>query len=469
MNRRMIVLFAVFVTVLAAYLWGNVTNPSLCFDPAQFIFTVLGLEVGSPPFSGPGTLADAFRLNLVRNLDPGGFTLMSRYWAHVSTNPIWLRLLSVSFLVIAIVFIYRTGKLLLRDRYLALLLSLLPLTNQVIAEWSLFPRAYGMEVCGIAWLALLCYCERWLATRQSFVVVIATMTFFATSRYSYLLAVAAFALAWTITERDWKRLLAFGIPFLPAVLPLFLHHAQENRDYIGAFVLAGKSSDEVLDLVRVNLSSIEAWFQAVFFLIYLLHRRASGRSRHRRFFWFLLILNLSFIPPSLLGIYPWKITERFTISLNVLSYVALISSLSMILSALRSSKIRLRLNAPSFLVLSAILAVTVSAFRFDPYSDALEAHQLARSEGRTSGKGYVSPAIFMESKYLFEFGALRGNPEYPLKILTASAEELSEPYLDQLDYAIVGKSDPWAVEAFSKRSDFVRGKPFYHLEYFVRR
>ncbi|OFZ22209.1 MAG: hypothetical protein A2X94_01765 [Bdellovibrionales bacterium GWB1_55_8] len=474
MQSRFFVI-ALFAAAFAAYLWGNVTNPVLCYDPAQMIFTVLGLTNTSPPFSEPGTFLDAWRLNLSRNMDPGGFTFLLRYWALISTNHVWLRLLSVLFLGLGVFILYRLGVLLLRDRYLAGLLALFPLTNPVIAEWSLFPRAYGMEVCGVAWVSYLCYRPGLLRSRSGVFLSIAALSFFATSRYSFLLTLSAFVFAFGISTAGQRRfslrmLFLLCLPFVPILIPLF-YHLPENRDYISQFILSGKTLMETRDILRVNFGVPEALFQCIFFLAYAAQRGLGAlKGRHRIFFWFLVLLNLSFIPVSMAGYYPWYLTQRFTIAVNIASYISLIPSVAILLPLLRKSAGRPRLGILGFLMAAAALLSSISMFRFDPYSDTLSVIQEAEREGRLSEKGYFSPAVYAEAKYLFEYGILKGHQSYADKKIVTGLWIVDKKIADEVDYAVISRADAGALALFEEHPAFVREKKrFYHLEYFVRK
>lgn len=462
--------------ILASYLSGNVANPFFWFDAAGQIFMSLGIDPFAAPFAGPGSLSDSIEMNLIGNMDPGGFTLLMRYWAMMSLDPAWLRTLPLLFLLGALGALFSHVLRSTNDIFLAAVLALFPLTNPLIAQWGLTPRAYSMEMFGAVVAALLCYYRG--ADKRTILGSLALLACFATSRYSFLFVVFSFLAALFVCSREtiklrfsWKFVTIAFTAALPVAIPLFWH-IQNKVTYISRFVLARKDFGEILQILQTNFSRIETLLQIAFFLLYsALPSSDPEKARHRMFFWFLLFANLCYVGVSALGIYPWYLSERYTITLNILSYVAFASAICLLIGKLKFPK---RLSMTGYISLSILLAASASTFRLDPYTNTFEAFSWAKAEGLlATGKVFLSRGIQVDSRFLFEHGPLKGAEGaglYPNRIVTSLQDAAPDPTLpEDVKYAFVASADNKTTQHFALHPDFGLKKEFMHIRVFERR
>ncbi|OFZ22215.1 MAG: hypothetical protein A2X94_01795 [Bdellovibrionales bacterium GWB1_55_8] len=465
------------VLIVGSYLWGNVTNPFFWFDAAGQLFMALGMDPCGPPFAEIGSFWNSLKLNLGGNMDPGMFTILVRYWAFISTHPAWLRILPLLFLLAALVLIFRLTIKATNDLFLSAVLAFFPLTNPLIAQWGLSLRGYAMEMCGAVLASLLCYEPEVLKDKRRLIGAVLLLGFFAGSRYSFLLVIFSLGAALAITRFEElrlkisKRMIAFGsLALLPIAIPLSMH-AQTKVTYISRFVLAGKTPRGFFDIVLANLSRPEVLLQIVFVLVYsALLKGDPIKRRHQTFLYFLIFVNIAFIAVSIIGVYPWVLDERYTISLNIVSYVAAASAVSIIASKLEPRK---ALSAGGYAALCAIQALAVSNFKLDTYTNTYDSLEWAKSEGLLENRvSFLSRGAQIDARYLFEHGYLKGKwPEfYPGGFIANNSDQAPDAKtLSGIDHAFIATADYKMLAYFKQHPDFEPLKEYNHLRIFKRK
>lgn len=226
---------AAYVIVVLLYVFcltrcvQNLDIPTLWFDEAGQFYMGKGLNHFSPPGAPEGTVADVIRNNSLYNMDPGGYGLLLHFWSKISCGHVWLRLLSLSFFLTAVVFVVMIAYRVTRDRLWSAMAGLIPFfVKWNVAAFEL--RAYSMELAGVVvglWFVLE------IMRRQDYKRIVAAslvLSVFITSRYACMMAVfvdCCFIL-WVIVRspltvrQKWLRVVVFAVPLLATVGACYL-------------------------------------------------------------------------------------------------------------------------------------------------------------------------------------------------------------------------------------------------------
>lgn len=178
------ILSAVYLSLL--YMAArNLSYSFLWFDESGQFFISQGLNHDSLPYSNRGNILDVINSNAHYNMDPGGYGILLYLWSGISTNIIWLRLLSFLFMCSAILLSIVTTLKIYKSPKIATISGLLVFSLFGGAQFYEL-RAYGMELCGVIaglWAAIWCYNS--LSLRKIIITTL-ILAFFATSRYTML-------------------------------------------------------------------------------------------------------------------------------------------------------------------------------------------------------------------------------------------------------------------------------------------
>ncbi|MDR3591372.1 MAG: glycosyltransferase family 39 protein [Negativicutes bacterium] len=487
-------LFLLVALLLAAPLaCHNLSDPNFWFDESGQFWMAKGLNHFSPPFSPEGSLGDALASNRQYNLDPGGFTVLLHYWVKAGSDPAWLRVLPLVFLVLTFFFLL----------LICLALSGSALTAVTVAVFALWPfdmifsygfelRAYGMEIAGI--MACLYFFIRAIEapTGKNLLLLGLTAGLFMTSRYSFIIAIAATAvgLFFTVFRGSIRRFVTRGYGFyLPVALALvviwfgMLQHQSSGPGltYLSGFLLKGKSWPEVAALIQTNLFTLK-YLPFLLFAAVIPILGAAGillpGGRHQSCFRGLWLWALSFqlfsVLLSVLGKNPWAINTRW--SLNLQAVVILSSCCLMILltgyfhprAATWGDYRRIKALAVACLVVAAMTGLNRPVHTSYDYTYR---HLSALGDRLNSTRFYVGYYSSPTVRYLFEYGPLRQRGDiYPQNFLFENRVDYfsrSTISSDKIDMAVLALVDEAGVkryqERFDKRFVVTAGEPLAFL------
>lgn len=223
-------LAAVAYVVFAVLIVSRINPASMWYDESGQFFIARGLNHYSEPFAPMGSLADLVYNNANYNLDPGGYSVVLRYWSLISTNEMWLRTLSMlfyaGFVGMTILLLRKaTGSRLLG--WVGGLLCFLLITGPT----ATMVRAYSMELMGVSyglWM-LMKIADR--PASPTLLWLSLGLCFFITSRYTIVViggiySVVALILLLCDTTRTLSRrllrCLLYGLPLLLTVAAIYL-------------------------------------------------------------------------------------------------------------------------------------------------------------------------------------------------------------------------------------------------------
>jgi len=201
MNRSLSVLdrLAVIVTEMLPPIIGlvcvlivlsvgsNLSSPHFWFDEAGQYWIAMGQNHFSAAHSPLGSLHDVWSNSKHSIADPGGFTLLVRFWSELfGSSPVTLRLLPALFGAFFFVLIFAWCRRNLLPAYVACAISAFMLVLPNLVEELVELRPYSMELCGVLALgmATLVFLEK--PTRFTLAVLIFVDALFLLSRYSFV-------------------------------------------------------------------------------------------------------------------------------------------------------------------------------------------------------------------------------------------------------------------------------------------
>ncbi len=168
----------------------NIHYPFLWFDEAVQFWISNGIKPDAQAFTKIGSLYDAIYLNKYFNLDPGGFTIIIRYWSKINTNQSFLRLLPFLFYIAAHSLIIYILYLKNKNIFVSTLFSFVIFLFPNLYETAFELRAYSMELLGIVIIILAIeVCNKDSKHKSIFLFSIMSAILM-TSRYSTLITVS---------------------------------------------------------------------------------------------------------------------------------------------------------------------------------------------------------------------------------------------------------------------------------------
>jgi hypothetical protein len=189
---KAVLLLGIAVLVAFPLVHYNLADANFWFDESGQFWMAKGLNHFSPPLSAEGSLYQVMANNRQYNLDPGGFTLLLHYWSGFSCDPAWLRTLPFLFLILTFYFLLLTVYELSGAVLPALAAAaIIPWLFPMILGYGFELRPYSMEVAGIFASLFLLVRTVHRPTRANLTVLGLVCSFFLTSRYSFIIDIAA--------------------------------------------------------------------------------------------------------------------------------------------------------------------------------------------------------------------------------------------------------------------------------------
>lgn len=446
---------------------ANLDNIGIWYDEAVQFWMSRGEDPYAEPFTAPGRLIDAIHSNGLNNLDPGGFTILLRWWLHGGTGVAWLRTLPIIFFVIGAGALALIGWRRFRNVPFALVCGLVPTLYPMLLVFATELRAYSMEFAGIAvGCALIDRIALEPTSDRLLLIAGATFGFFLTSRYAFGLftAAAAFGL---ILACHWRRraalpttrladLPAMAVPMMAVALliaryalwPQFWnrihYHGGAMLEYFASTTAATKSATEILRALADNLfgpGGLPITLAAVVGLLVLLQkagRNFDGRTGPIRARWQSLakfVDHADLTPICLICLaalvlsgltwrwHPWDMSAKWSLWLYGLSAVVIVQFAAAALA--RGADLKFLSYSPhARTAFSAVtgLALVLAAVRMDLWlaryqrwtwpsvvSELTKVEELKPEAGTVALDKYDYPTV----RYLYEYGPLRGGTAYP--------------------------------------------------------
>lgn len=319
MKTAKIVLIALIVllAVRPSFVWMG--HQDFDYDEAGQFWMAKGLHHFSEPNAKDGTIADIIENNRYYNLDPGGFTLLLRFWARISNDIHFLRALPVLFYWLFVFAMFLLGRLLFKsDLWGLLFASLAVLPNLHIPYFSIpftiksgYLRAYSMEMCGIAFSIFYWVKHKDHLSVKKILAFSFFLSFFCTARYGFLITAFAISLRVLFILFESKtnfsdfvaKILLYSVPLLCVVsLIYFLETRYQNPN--------ANVPDYDTSLYQTP-TLLLGWMSVSYFCVlgysayqYLIRKKKLNE-------WIVLsnIVGCVFMVLSLLDKYPWAPTK----------------------------------------------------------------------------------------------------------------------------------------------------------------
>ena len=461
-NGVSLLIFVSSIVATAIYARENLGYLGLWWDETAQFWISQGINHYAEPGTESGGLIEAFRLNRFQNMDPGGFTFFSYYWTRLSQDIEWVRTLPFLFFLLLQLSLGVLGWKLSRSGIIAAIAFALPLLYSGAMYFGMENRAYSMEMAGVAVAVtgLMVALEK--QTPRSYLLLGVLCAIFLTSRYSFVLIIAAIGLAIMYTKpKGWSRsilplvgrLFIFAIPVMltgGVVFWLMLRYQvwpeMTDSSYLG-IAAPVYSRNSVLEgnpqfrtLVNRNLFSPAALPITLSIIYFLFIQNSVHKFFQKRYpgiqisqhvsviFVFVIAIEFLTIFLSFLGMYPWDIGARWNAYLLTVSMIACIGLLTEIrmlwhaCAAASEAVGRWEYKVGSVLGIAAVLGMGGYAVKNgteyrlsdrSPWPDLADQIHQYHDTGTSTGKLFVTRYDIPVIRYLYEYGPFRQLDEYP--------------------------------------------------------
>jgi dolichol-phosphate mannosyltransferase len=433
------VAWGVLAAAVAVYAARNLGSEEIWYDEAMQVHTSLGVHPMAEPFSPQGSLREVVWRNAADQLDPGGFGVLLHVWMRVfGTEALVLRALSGLLMLAGLAALAVLAGRWIRHPLAPPAAVALALADNLVREHALEIRPYALEMAGV-WVAFLA-ADRLVArpgVARSLTLGLVLVALLG-SRYSAFLTSAALAGAvvfhlWPLRARDRDRrhpwlILATLLP--PALglaaiarwsVPGLLRRASWNDGelvgYLDAYKAGAQTLPEGLVAALGNLIHPAALSLTVMAMLAMWRVRAtasrnpSPRSHLVGRAAILLLLVTIVLWPW----HPWAPGTKWSFYLRLVSSVCLLRLVADAFPWLLSRVVARRAAASlavGVVALGAWLVARHERWRWDVAFPAL-----VRVGDSLVGEGVgviaVDPYPMPLVRYHYEFGSLRGRPEYP--------------------------------------------------------
>ncbi len=383
----------------------------LWFDEAGQFWISKGLNHDSAPLSSEGGILDVIENNKYYNKDPGGFGILLHCWSFFSNHHIWLRLLPfIFFLSVVMVFIYMSYRW-LKNLDIALLMGFIPIFFAVILDMGFEIRAYSMETLGAVLCVVALEQIREKPTVRNLLKWSCILSMFITSRYSLIIVVFATSifvvyLIFIGFETLKKKMVLIGIYAIPLLASL-------SYIYMMAFKYQNTDNKQLsyLQYLRNNPLIILKPFNFLYVLfigfcayLFFARRKYKVLNKYVPVLVLAVTANLLFIILSYMGIHPWRVASKGSISM----VMPVLLCVSFLVGEVLKRLLTLREMA-KYYVLPALLAFVIyerndSLFpRNNPDNLALDFKRINIGNKKVYVECWESPCV----RYLFEYGVMK--------------------------------------------------------------
>jgi len=328
LRKDSLILVVTILTLLVLFLNASrqLDRDYLWYDDAGQFFISQGLNHDSPPNSERQGLRQVIENNRDYNFDPGGFSVLLHFWSGISTNYLWLRVLSFVF------FIGSVGSLLILGSYWkwpvvkTVCLSLVLFLSPFFIEVSTSIRAYSLEGFGTL---LIILCIEHLKKNPSnwcFVAWSILLAVLSTSRYSFILvsgiAIGFLFLLWFIGDRKKcvQKLFLICSIYMPTLILIFYLSLQFQNASLKQLNYLPYLSNNLRPIIYIdNLVFVVG--NLMLLLPYLFIQKLQFLRKYSTLFLFVVVVNFVFGLISILGYHPWDPYSIRCISMSILSLV----------------------------------------------------------------------------------------------------------------------------------------------------
>lgn len=469
------ILFLLAIFIYRNLAVNNLSNPNFWFDESGQFWMAKGLNHRSVPYSKEGGVREVINENKISNQDPGGFTLLLHFWTINNNSPFHLRLLPYLFYIGMTTFLSLSVWYWTKSVTLALLcLITTPLLKGMMLDYGFELRAYSMECMG---LTTTIYIVNRLINSKSnflFLLLVFCLSVFTTSRYSFIVVVAATFLLLGIYQ--FKYILSRWYYVTPLIVTIFGVYFLTYRfqfssltppTYVIPVSLFQVSITRAFDILIKNATSFNGiWMfvsPTIYFTFFWFGMSRYLNKNFKIISIFSIFYNLILIVLSILGKYPWYIEVRWNIGMHVVNLICMWSIIGQFYTLLNSYQTKNSLSKYSPLVL--LLCVVIGAkpiiflarkythyFR-NSYDSIYSNLSNPKLDEFKDSKLYISYNASPTWRYLNEYGPLKGNLNYPNNEIYETGEEYfkSSPIKEDVTYMIISHTNEDEKKNYSSR------------------
>ncbi|MCJ7733969.1 MAG: hypothetical protein MUP11_05420 [Anaerolineales bacterium] len=438
----------IWLTIIVLFSLNNITNPDFWFDESGQFWVAKGLNHVSEPYSQVGTIGDLIQNNRVYNLDPGGFTLLLRYWTMIANSPIFLRLLPLMFFSLSMILVSRLCLIWYPNHPFSFFAGFILLFSSLLKYYAFELRPYSMEMFTALASLFLCHkIPKILSSGKTAIFAGLAMALLLTSRYPAFLTIGVLGcftfyelISKEITKQSIINFTIFITPIVisAAAIYFFTFQFQFPRanppSYVDDFMLLTGNSWDIL----FNLETIKVYAPFLILLsLFIFKFKNVPINQFKKYFSFTIILNILFAILSLTGKHPWSFITKWDISIHVIMLLSLLpfiffglNQFEKIFNVKRMTNLFFNIT---FIFISAIIATNYTYSGFGSIYDNFTECQVVKNENVTIlATNYASPTI----RYFFEFGPLNKYDQIYQNI-NFSGNSGGPEYINDFDYIIL--------------------------------
>jgi len=471
---------------LTIFVVRQIGSTGFWYDESVQFWMSLGADPFGQPFTRPGRLLDAIALNGMDNLDPGGFTVLLRWWIRAGSDPFWQRTLPLLFFFAAAGGLALIGWRKYRQLPFALTCALVPAMFPMLLDYSTEVRAYSMEFAGVVIGCALVDRIALRPARDSLLLTAGVIFgFFLSSRYAYGLftAAATFSLvaschmrrAIGLSTTRLADLVAMAVPVAAAALLIVVYALWPQYtgrmtykggallEYFANTTAASKSFTTLLALLARNLlgpAGLPVTAAALGGSLVLLHKKAwmpetlkrVGETIGRGDFGPFGLLCLAALPISLLvwRWHPWDMSAKWSLWLHGLSAVAVVNISAAVLASMPARKTRAgSLTAIVLLAIVALLDIRLASYQRPGWPSLLPELKKLETLEPSSKSVAVDLLDYPTIRYFYEYGPLVGSHIYPGAFSNARWYGPQETIDENIRFLVSGRSIEMASRNFA--------------------
>ena len=417
-----ILTFSIYIPILSVFILNNINNPNLWFDESGQFWISKGLNHFSNINSHPLGIIDVLKNNSRFNLDPGGYSVILHYWSMVSSNHIFLRLLSVMFFFIGIVLTIKISQIMSPLNKVANFSGLILLSSPLICQYVFELRPYSMEMLAtIASIYAYYRVDYILGAKKHALSTGLLLGILLTSRYSSVFPITATLILITFSliknKLSRKRLINFSLFITPIIISSLLIFIFTTRFQNPSLSTPGYVSKLMLnsEFIRNTISNKESFLTILPFIIVsglfvcsvFNSKLRKSLSLFKKYFVYAILLNSIVTLLSLFGKYPYGLIYRWDMAINTTLTLSWIPILLFITSNYFVQKNFLKTSIKLFslivlVYLSFIRASTIKYNKLDSIYD-----NFRKVDFTSDSKLLINVGAFPSVKYQFEYGPLR--------------------------------------------------------------
>lgn len=461
-----LLIYAIFIVRICF----NLSFETLWYDEAGQFYISKGLNHFSEPYSPEGGVGDVIYNNARYNQDPGGFSLILHFWSMISANVIWLRLLPFLFYLGSIAFTILFAFQITKDKIFSLICGFVIFTLLGgTAPYQL--RAYSIELCGIAfglWSVMKLRREDSL-WKYLFYSLISCV--FISSRYTALIFGGIYALFILVeiirrridTRRKLTYISVYSLPLLSTVSLIYWTTTRIQNSTLQplSYIMYLPDHVSVIIILFVSVTlfcwTTYHWQPSKIKELILLYSSINGI--------FIVLGYLKFLP--------WCFTLDKGAPFYWLMMITFIITLYGLLSKKAQTSFMARIGYLFIMITAMIFAhktFTIDGVRGPSWENTYET--IKKIDFSEVDKVYVSEHTTQVVRYLYEYGALKGDTgnNYPSKFIllpggvhcagtTDYAQQKERNY--QLMLNLPGGS--YIMSDYLRTDDFVKNKDFKQI------